>query len=383
LVLINDRVSIRVAAERAAPRIGGMSYSISPPVKVKDGLTVSQSLYIIKGMKFNKMGIVGLLIVAIITTGTIGYQLIEGWSLSESVYMTVITISTVGFGEVRPLSAAGKIFTVALILCGVASITTGVSLIFSSIIEGTFGELMRRQGMTKRLIKMRDHFVICGAGVVGEDIIQEFIRLKSPFVLVEKSEDVINPLFDQYPKTTYVIGDATDDEVLKAAGIAHAKGIITVLGNDADNLYVCMSARSLNPRLRIITRAIESEATNKLKKAGADYVFATEKIGGLRLAEAALRPAVTSFLDAILKGEYYNLVLDEVEVTRGSLVAGKTLKDSEISKNIGVIIPAIKTAGSDRLVFNPSSETVIGQGDVLIAFGSPAQIKLLKKISQR
>lgn len=331
-------------------------------------------------MIYPRITVIVVLIISIILGGAVGYHIIEGWPFIDAFYMTIITISTVGFGEVRPLSGVGKVFTIILILSGVATITTGVSLIFSSIIEGTFGEIMRRQRMKKKLKKIKDHFIICGIGVVGEDIVQEFIRQKSSFVIIEKDKNVLDSLLNDLPDVLYVLGDATDDEVLKDAGIERAKGIIAVLGNDADNLYICLTARSLNPQSRIIARAIEGEAINKLKKAGADYVFAPEKIGGVRLAAAALRPTVTSFLDAILKGEYLNLVLDEVEVREHSVIADKTLKEAEISKNIGIIILAIKSANVAKLVFNPSSDTLINQGDVLISFGSPEQIKQLKKI---
>jgi voltage-gated potassium channel len=294
--------------------------------------------------------------------------------------MTIITISTVGFTEVAPLSSIGRIFTVILILSGVAIITTGVSLIFSSIMEGTFGEVMRRQRMEKKLTKINDHFIICGTGVVGEDVMNEFIRAKAPFVIVEKSTDVLTPLLKEFPETMYVLGDATDDEILKKAGIERAKGIIAVLGSDADNLFICVTARSLNPKLRIIARAIESEAINKLKKAGADYVFSPEKIGGVRLAAAALKPTVTSFLDAVLKGEYLNLILDEVEVQKNSVVVDRTLKETNISKDIGIIIVALKSAELNKLHFNPSSDTAIHEGDILISFGTQDQINQLRKM---
>ncbi len=321
-----------------------------------------------------------ILIVLVIFGGTVGYQIIEGWSFIEALYMTIITISTVGFKEVGQLSNAGRIFTIFLILGGIIVITSGISLIFSSIIEGTFGEIIRRQRMEKKLAKIKNHFIICGFGAVGEDVVNEFIRENKPFVLIEKDKNVLNKLLKEFPGIIFVIGDATDDEILKNAQIEKAKGILAVLGKTADNLYICLSARSLNPKLRIIARVIESESIDKLKKAGADYVFSPEKIGGIRLAAAALKPAVTSFLDAIIRGEYLDLVLNEVEVQEHSSIVRKTLKESEISKNIGIIISAIKSATTDKLIFNPSSKTIINPSDILIVFGSSDQIKQLKKI---
>ena len=274
-------------------------------------------------MVYQKFVLTIILIVLVIFGGTVGYQIIEGWSFIEALYMTIITISTVGFKEVGQLSNAGRIFTIFLILGGIIVITSGISLIFSSIIEGTFGEIIRRQRMEKKLAKIKNHFIICGFGAVGEDVVNEFIRENKPFVLIEKDKNVLNKLLKEFPGIIFVIGDATDDEILKNAQIEKAKGILAVLGKTADNLYICLSARSLNPKLRIIARVIESESIDKLKKAGADYVFSPEKIGGIRLAAAALKPAVTSFLDAIIRGEYLDLVLNEVEVQEHSSIVRK------------------------------------------------------------
>jgi voltage-gated potassium channel len=325
--------------------------------------------------------IIILLIAIVVIGGTIGYTLIEHLPFNEALYMTIITISTVGFQEVKPLGVAGRIFTIVLILSGVVLIATGANLILTSIIKGTFGEVFRRQGMEKKLNKIKEHFIICGLGAVGEDIIQEFASAGEPFVLIDKEKDTLNKLVKENPDVLYVLGDATEDEVLKCAGIDRAKGIISVLSNEVDNLYICLSARALNPGLRIISRAIESESIDKLKKAGADYVFSPEKIGGIRLAAAALRPAVTSFLDTILRGEHLNLVLDEVAVQERSPLVGKTLKETAITKDIGIIILAIISSKNDKLSFNPSSETIINSGDTLISFGAPHQMEQLRKMS--
>ncbi|UCF70050.1 MAG: potassium channel protein [candidate division WOR-3 bacterium] len=319
-------------------------------------------------------------ILLVIFAGTAGYMMIEGWSVSEALYMTVITVSTVGFGEVKPLSDGGRVFTVMLILGGILLIATGANFLFSSIMEGTFRDIFRRQSMEKKISRMKEHFIICGLGAVGEDIIQEFARTREPFVLVEKARDVLERFVKENHEILYVIGDATHDEALRNAGIERAKGIIAALGNDADNLYICLSARALNPKLRIISRVIESDSIDKMKKAGADYVFSPEKIGGIHLASAALRPTVMSFLDTIIRGQHLNLVLDEVTVQATSEVAGKTLRKAAIAKNIGIVIPAIKSAGLNKLTFNPSPDSVIGAGDTLISFGTPEQLKQLRKM---
>lgn len=327
-----------------------------------------------------RLATIVILFFAVIILGMIGYQIIEGWSFNEALYMTFITVSTVGFQEVRPLSPTGRIFTIVLILSGIAVIATGANFIFSSIIEGTFGDVFRRQGVEKKLNKIKEHFVICGLGAVGDDIIQEFIRAGEEFVLIDRQKDIVERFHREHPDLLCVIGDATDEEIIKSAGIERAKGIIAALANDADNLYICLTARSLNSNLRIISRAVESTSIDKLKKAGADYVFSPEKIGGMHLAAAALRPTVMSFLDTILRGQHLNLLLDEVPVNANSAVAGKTLKEAAISKNIGIVIPAIKSANSNKLTFNPSSNSIIKPGDKLIGFGTLEQLKQLRKI---
>ncbi|MGB7053968.1 MAG: potassium channel family protein, partial [bacterium] len=265
-----------------------------------------------------RLATIVILFFAVIILGMIGYQIIEGWSFNEALYMTFITVSTVGFQEVRPLSPTGRIFTIVLILSGIAVIATGANFIFSSIIEGTFGDVFRRQGVEKKLNKIKEHFVICGLGAVGDDIIQEFIRAGEEFVLIDRQKDIVERFHREHPDLLCVIGDATDEEIIKSAGIERAKGIIAALANDADNLYICLTARSLNSNLRIISRAVESTSIDKLKKAGADYVFSPEKIGGMHLAAAALRPTVMSFLDTILRGQHLNLLLDEVPVNANS-----------------------------------------------------------------
>ncbi|MGD8978641.1 MAG: potassium channel protein [candidate division WOR-3 bacterium] len=327
-----------------------------------------------------RLATIAVLFFTVILLGMTGYRIIEGWSFDEALYMTFITISTVGFQEVKPLSPAGRIFTIVLILSGIAIIATGANFIFSSIIQGTFREVFRRQGMEKKLAKTSNHFIVCGYGAIGEDIIQEFIRAGQAFVLIDKQEEILDRFAQDHPEQLYVFGNATHDDILKSAGIDKAQGIVAVLGNDADNLYICLTARSLNPTLRIISRAIESASIDKLRKAGADYVFAPEKIGAIHLAAAALRPTVMSFLDTILRGQKLNLMLDEVTVQANSPLAGKTLKQAEISKNIGIVISAIKSKESNVLSFNPSSDSIIKGGDTLIGFGTPEQLKQLRKV---
>jgi len=314
----------------------------------------------------------------IIGSGVAGYMVIEHWSFIDALYMTILTITTVGYGEVHTLSQTGKVFSVVLMIGGVGGALYTLSLFIQYLLEGQFGINLRRRRMKTEIAKLKEHFILCGYGRMGQEIAHTFNDEGIPFVVIENSqESAARAGEDGY---LCLQGDATNDEVLKSAGIERARGIIAALGNDADNLYICLTARSLNSKLRIISRVVENASIDKLKKAGADYVFSPEKIGGIHLASAALRPTVMSFLDTIMRGQHLNLLLDEVVVQQNSALAGKTLKEAEISKNIGIVIPAIKSADPGKLTFNPSSDSVIHPGDTLIGFGNPEQLKQLRKM---
>lgn len=228
--------------------------------------------------------ILGLAVVIII--GISGYHFIEGWSIIDSLYMTIITISTVGFREVKPLSGAGKLFTVFLIIVGISTIVYGIESTVEYIISLEFRNLFRRRKMEREIDKMKEHYIVCGFGRVGENVCKEFLRQKVPFVVVENDEKRL--VYLSKTELLCVVGDASEERVLKEAGIEKAKGLIAALASDADNVFIILTAKFLNPKISIVARCIEKEAEYKLRKAGADEVISPYAIGGEKIAQAIL-----------------------------------------------------------------------------------------------
>jgi voltage-gated potassium channel len=231
-----------------------------------------------------KIFILGLAVVIIV--GVSGYHLIEGWSIFDSLYMTVITITTVGYGEVKPLSKSGKLFTVFLIIFGISTIVYGIESTIEYFISFEFRNLFRRRRMEKEIEKLKEHYIVCGFGRVGENVCKEFLKQKVPFVVVENNEKRLSYL--SKTELLYVVGDASEERVLKEAGIERAKGLVAALSSDADNVFVILTAKFLNPKILVVARCIEKEAEYKLRKAGADEVISPYAIGGERIAQAIL-----------------------------------------------------------------------------------------------
>lgn len=313
--------------------------------------------------------------------GVIGYRLIEGWSFLDSLYMTIITISTVGFQEVYPLSRLGRIFTISLIITGVFVVTLTISYIVSLLAEGRFGQFMKRREMKMDLKKIENHYIICGCGTVGGEILTEFIKAGERMVVIEESHEALNEILRVYPDTIYVEGDATREDILREAGIERARALLAAVDNDEENVYIILTSRYLNPHLRIVSRAIVPEAIEIMKRAGANYVICPQKIGAVRMAAAALRPQVTSFLDVIMKSETLDLTHDEVEVQPNSIMVQKKLKELDLPKKIGLIIVAIKPRESAIFSFNPSADTEINEFDTIIALGRVQQFAELRQLA--
>lgn len=318
-----------------------------------------------------------LLIIAVLVFGTAGYMIIEDMKFIDAFYMTVITLATVGFKEVKDLDEPGKIFTIILILNGFGiftySLTTGAKI----IIEGEIKEVFKKRRMRKKIDGLAQHYIVCGYGRMGSIIVKELKANNMPVVVIEKNK--INLPEDE--EFVYVEGDATHDDVLKSAGIEKAKGLITVLPSDAENLYVVLSARELNPDLFIVARAIDKEAESKLKRAGADKVVSPYFIGGLRIAHTILRPTVVDFIEFATRSEHIEIQIEEIKVSSGSGLVGKTIAQSGIGRDIGVIILGIKRADG-RMKFNPTSQTLIKEGDTLIVIGQTDKLSLLEKLAK-
>lgn len=317
-----------------------------------------------------------LLIVLVVVAGTTGYTLLEGWPPFDSLYMTIITITTVGYREVQPLSDTGKAFTILLIIGGVGTILYTLNNAARVVIEGEFKEMFGRRKLEKTIKSLKGHYIICGYGRMGKVIAKELKEKGVRFVVIEKD---FTPV-EGTDEALFITGDATSDEVLKEAGIERARGLISVLSTDAENLYVVLSARVLNPEMNIVARAGEEGSEQKLLRAGADRVVSPYHIGGLRIAHSMLKPAVVDFIEFATKSGNIDLQMEEIYVHKGANIVDMTLDECGIGRELGIIIVAIKREGGD-MRFNPTFKTSIKAGDVLIALGEKIKLKVLEDMA--
>jgi voltage-gated potassium channel len=318
-----------------------------------------------------------LFIAMVILLGTSGYVIIEGWSLFDALYMTITTITTVGYGEVLPLSDSGRVFTMVLIVFGVGTILYTFNNAARIVIEGEVQELFGRRKLEKRIKGLRDHYIVCGYGRMGNVICKELREQGARFIVIEKEAAAVD---SSESDTLFIKGDATKDEVLREAGIERAKGLISVLSTDAENLYVVLSAKVLNPELNIVARAGEEGSEQKLLRAGADRVVSPYHIGGLRIAHTLLKPAVVDFIEFATRSGNIDLQMEEVYVQEGASIAGTTLDECGIGRELGIIIVAIKRTGGE-MRFNPTFRTTIKPGDILIALGERTKLKVLEDMA--
>lgn len=315
-------------------------------------------------------------LIGVISFGTIGYSVIEEWDLFDSLYMTIVTLTTVGYEEVHALSKTGRAFTIILLLSGVGAMLYVLGIAARVILEGEIREIFGRRKLSKKIEHMKNHYIICGHGRMGRIICKEMLEHKAPFVVIEQTPEVLASM----DKNILAIpGDSTQDNVLKEGGIERARGLISVLSTDADNLYVVLSARGLNPKLRIVARASEEGAEAKLMRAGADSVISPYYIGGERIAHSVLKPAVVDFIEFATRSGNLELQIEEIKLKDGSRIIGRSLNECVIRKELGVIIVAMKRA-SGEMEFNPTATSVIRQGDTLIAMGETKQLKALEDL---
>ena len=329
-------------------------------------------------MLSKKLLIVFLLIVALWLTGVAGYMVIEKWRLLDSVYMTAISLTTVGFKEVRPLSDYGRIFTIVLITLGVGLFFYAAGTLAEAIIEGHIRGLIGKKRMEKRIYKLSNHYVVCGYGRLGRVICQELQMRRFPVVVIDNRETAIKVAGQN--GLLYLKGDATLDETLVKAGIKRAKGLITVLGTDAANVYITISARSLNPRFTIVARAEDENAEKKMFRVGATKVISPYKIGATRMALAVLKPTLTDFLDLASHSVGFDLDIEQIEIMPGSELAGKALKDVSLREKTGVTVVAIKKKGG-RLSLQLSPDEPLSPGDTIIALGSKNGVQKVFKMA--
>jgi len=319
-----------------------------------------------------------LTLAIVVCGGTVGYTLVEGWSLFESLYMTVITVATVGFKEIHELSDNGKIFTILLIIFGASSLAYTLGSLFQFMVEGQLRTILGRKKLEKKINALSGHYIVCGYGRIGRLICREFEAKPAPFIVVEQDIELCRQLDDS--GYLYVHGDATRDEILLQAGIHQAKSLITAVTSDSANVYITLTARGLNPNLFILARASEEGAEIKLKRAGANKVVSPYTIGASRMAHALLRPSVVDFIEIATGADDIELQLEEIRVAPNSPLAGKTLLSSDIRKKHGIIIVGIRKE-DEKILFNPGSETPISSGDILITLGERISIKDLELVA--
>lgn len=322
---------------------------------------------------------------AILSAGAIGYSVIEGWSIGDSLYMTIITLTAVGYDEVHPLSPAGRIFTSIILAGGVTGLGLWFAFLTSFVVELDLTHVLRRRRTQKGIRKMDNHVIICGAGRTGGQVVEELLMAGESFVVIERDRAKVEELHELLPDLMLIEGDATIDHFLEEAGIHQAKGLITCLSADTDNLFVCLTARDLCPELEIVARAYEEETVNKLYRAGANHVVSPNASGAIRMASFMLRPSVVSFLDVATRSPDLTLRLEQQTVMADSPQAGQTLMDAQIPQNTGLIVIALRKKNDEdaeeeyTYVYNPVATTRLDPGDIMIVLGSPDQIRKLRK----
>jgi voltage-gated potassium channel len=314
----------------------------------------------------------------LMTIGTAGYMRIEHWRFLEALYMTVITITTVGFGEVHPLHSEGRVFTIALSLVGVFTLLYAATAAIRAIVSGEVRGDIGRQRMEHTLSELKDHVIVCGFGRMGRFVCAEFSASGQPFVVVDKAASVLEGF--QVPHGIALAGDATSDGVLRRAGIERARVLVAVTASDADNMYITMSARLLNEKLLIVSRAEDQVTQKKLLRAGANRVVAPYVIAGQTVVQAVERPTALSFLELATRSDYRELQIEETEVKPGSRLAGAHLDDAHLRQEMGITVVAIKKSDG-RMIVSPSPEVVLEPGDILICLGHRDQLGRLSALA--
>src|SRR2546428_11250171 len=320
-------------------------------------------------------GLAVALLVLVCAGGTVGYVVIEGWSAWDAFYMTIITITTVGYKEVHDLSRTGQAFTIVLLIAGVGAALYTFTLLATVVVEGGLPKRLQRRHHERMLEAIKDHFIICGYGRIGSTVAHRFQRQHVPYVVIERDPERLHAAIDE--GSLAVEADASREDVLKRAGIERARGLIAAVGTDAENVYAVLSARVLRPDLFIVGRAETEDATIKLKLAGADRVISPYQIGAVQIAQTALRPAVVDFVELATSTDNLDLAMEQVTVAPRSTLANRSILDANLRQRFGVIVVGIQRQDR-RMEFNPEPDTAILAGDKLVVLGHPDSLKKLE-----
>ena len=328
-----------------------------------------------RGFRAQGPGLAVALLVLICAGGTVGYVVIEGWSAWDAFYMTIITITTVGYKEVHDLSRAGQAFTIVLLIAGVGAALYSFTLLATVVVEGGLPKRLQRRHHERMLETIKDHFIICGYGRIGSIVARQFNRQGVPYVVIERSPERLQVAIED--GALGVEADASREEVLKRVGIARARGLIAAVGTDAENVYAVLSARVMRPDLFIVGRAETEDATQKLKRAGADRVISPYQIGAVQIAQTALRPAVVDFVEFATNSENLDLAMEQITIAASSSLASRSILDANLRQRYGVIVVGIQR--HDRsMEFNPEPDTAIRAGDKLVVLGRPESLRRLE-----
>lgn len=319
-----------------------------------------------------------LLLFLWVVAGTVGYMVIEGYSAWDAIYMTVITLSTVGYQEVHPLSTAGQVFTSGLILVGLGTVFYAFTSIGQMVVEGELADMLGRRRMRQELTALEDHYIVCGFGRTSRPVVAGLEQENEAFCVVDIDDEMEEDLNEE--GYVYLIGDATEEEVLETAGIERARGLIALLPSDADNLYLTMAAKNMNPNVQVIARVTDERAERNLRRGGADIVVSPYETAGNRVVQAALKPTILEFMELATPRVQLQLSLEEVRVEPDSPLDGHSLAESEIRRRCGVIIVAIKRKDNE-MVFNPNPSETIRPGDTLVALGEGEDLDTLERLA--
>lgn len=321
-----------------------------------------------------KLFLIFFMLLALLSVGTLGYIFIEGWRPLDALYMTVITVATIGYGELKPLSDAGREFTMAIIVMGVGFFAYSINVLTEAAIEGKIKDIFHQRRMQKAISKLENHFIVCGCGRIGKTILEMLVREGISAVVIESNPTVITEL--EEAGYLVIVGDATSEEVLQNAGISRARGIVCVLQSDADNVYITLTARLLNPSVFIVARASDRRAERRIYQAGANKVISPYEIGARRMGMAILKPTVIEFLDLAVHCADFDLSVEQYEIEDSSVLVGKTLKEIGIRERTGATLLVVKRK-ADAVMSSVHPDYVFQAGDLIVALGSSESLNKL------